>query len=88
MPRDEFERLERRWRERPLFLERPSDKPRWLLVAVLLALGLLLGMAAIEPSAPGRLLDRFTGTPGDAPGDQAARANPAGLRIPAVPAAR
>jgi hypothetical protein len=40
MPRDEFERLERRWREQPLFLPRRRRLPRWplvLLVAVLAA---------------------------------------------------
>jgi hypothetical protein len=40
MPRDEFDRLERRWRKRPLFLPRRQRVPRWplaLLVAVLVA---------------------------------------------------
>jgi hypothetical protein len=40
MPRDEFERLERRWREQPLFLPRRRRLPRWssvLLVAALAA---------------------------------------------------
>jgi len=39
MPRDEFERLERRWRKQPLFLRRRS--PRWPLVM------LVAGLAAV-----------------------------------------
>jgi hypothetical protein len=45
MPRDEFERLERRWREQPLFLPRRRRLPRWPLVLLAVLAAVLLGQA-------------------------------------------
>jgi len=82
MPKDDFERLERRWRERPLFLERPSRRPLWVLFALLLAMGMLLGFAAIDPPGPNTLFDRLTNAPAKAPAEQTAHATPTRHRIP------
>jgi hypothetical protein len=60
VPKDEFERLERRWRERPLFLEEPRRSPVWTLALLLLCLGVFLGFAAVGPSGLDRLVARFT----------------------------
>jgi hypothetical protein len=67
MPRDEFERLERRWRERPLFLEPPPRRPLSLAVALLVAVIVFLGVTAVGlPAAEGLLASLL------APGPEAA----------------
>ncbi len=72
MPKDEFELLERRWRERPLFLERRSrGAPMWVLVLLALGVTLLLGMAAIEPDSRERLVERVMSIPGEMAVDDA-----------------
>ncbi len=43
MPRDDFARLERRWREQPLFLPRRRHLPLWPLVIALLCVAVTLG---------------------------------------------
>jgi len=88
MPKDDFERLERRWRERPLFLERPSRKPFWVLLVLLLAVGLLLGFAAIDPPSPDAIFDRLTKTPAETPPEQTAHVPPNRLRIPLATSGR
>jgi len=49
MPRDDFARLERRWRERPLFLARRRRLPRWPWRVVLLALAGALSFSLLAP---------------------------------------
>jgi hypothetical protein len=49
MPRDEFERLERRWREQPLFLPRRRRLPWWPL-ALFLAV-LVVALVGQQPTA-------------------------------------
>jgi hypothetical protein len=89
MPRDEFERLERRWRERPLFLERPSRRPLWALVLLMAAVGLLLlGFAAVGPPGPNTVIDRFTGLPAQTPSEQTASAAHERAKVPLTPAGR
>jgi hypothetical protein len=61
MPKDEFERLERRWRERPLFLDPPRRGPRWLLLLLLLLVGAFLGLAAIGPGPAERFIGELAG---------------------------
>jgi len=82
MPKDDFERLERRWRKRPLFLKRRSHKPVWVLVMLLLAVGLLLGFAAIDPTSPDGLFERLTKGPAATLPEQTAHAVPDRPRIP------
>jgi hypothetical protein len=48
MPRDEFARLERRWRERPLFLPRRRRLARWPLLLALLAGAGTLASALVD----------------------------------------
>jgi hypothetical protein len=48
VPKDEFEQLERRWRERPLFIEERRRGPIWLMSTLLVALAVLLVFALID----------------------------------------
>jgi len=88
MPKDDFERLERRWRARPLFLERRSRKPLWVFVMLLLAVGLLLGFASIDPPSPNALFDRLTKGTAATPSEQIAYAVSSRFRIPLIPGGR
>jgi hypothetical protein len=84
MPRDDFERLERRWRERPLFLDRPSRKPLWLLLALLAAVGLLLGVVAVDPPSAQRVVEGLTTSPPDSPSEKTAQTTPAPHGAPPI----
>lgn len=48
MPRDDFARLERRWREQPLFLPRRRRLPLWPVVVALLVLAGGLGSVLLD----------------------------------------
>jgi hypothetical protein len=48
MPRDDFTSLERRWRERPLFLPRRRRLPLWPAIIALPALAAGLGWALLD----------------------------------------
>jgi hypothetical protein len=61
MPRDDFARLERRWRERPLFLPRRRRLPWWALGAVLVALAATLTLSLLGPRPVERLVDSLGG---------------------------
>lgn len=82
MPKDDFERLERRWRNRPLFLERRSRTPVWVFLMLLLAVGLLLGFAAIDPPGSDGLIERLTKGRAEPLPEQTAHAVPPRLPIP------
>jgi hypothetical protein len=84
MPRDEFERLERRWREQPLFLDRPSRKPLWLLFALLVAVGSLLGAAAVDPPSVKRLVRDLTTSPPGSPSEKTAQTAPRSNGAPPI----
>ena len=87
MPKDDFKRLERRWRERPLFLERPSRRPFWMVMfALLLAAGLLVGIATVGPPGGDSLLPGFAQRPFEIAPDRTAHAVPSGSRRPLTPA--
>ena len=79
MRRDDFARLERRWREQPMFLPRRRRLPRWPLVIALLALAAWLGSALLDRGPLEVLADRFnTAFDADAnPGRPAANATAA-----------
>ncbi|MEA3276645.1 MAG: hypothetical protein U9Q81_15395 [Pseudomonadota bacterium] len=76
MPKDEFERLERRWRKRPLFPRRRSRGPLWLLAGLAITISLLLGLAAIERPSAEQLFHRLMNVGVDAPANQTAHATP------------
>lgn len=80
MPKDEFERLERRWRERPLFLEQPRRKPFRVFAVLALTVGVFLAFAAIGPPATDRPFGRLTSARGDTAGAQAAQTIPVQLK--------
>jgi hypothetical protein len=61
VPKDEFERLERQWRERPLFLERPRRAPVWAFAVLLVGIAVFLAYAALGPVDLGRLAERVMG---------------------------
>ena len=82
MARDEFERLERRWRERPLFSERPKRKPVWILVGLAASVVLLLGIAAVAPPNADQLLDDFVNVRAEPPQSQDAETTQSRLGIP------
>jgi hypothetical protein len=48
VPKDEFEQLERRWRERPLFREEPRRGPIRLISTLLVALAVFLVFAMAD----------------------------------------
>jgi hypothetical protein len=62
MPRDDFARLDRRWREQPLFLPRRRRLPLWSVVIALLALAGGLASTLLDPKQAQGLVAE----PGDA----------------------
>jgi hypothetical protein len=61
MPRDDFARLERRWRERPLFLPRRRRLPWWALGAVFLVLAVTLTSSLLGRKPMHLLVDSLGG---------------------------
>jgi hypothetical protein len=84
MPKDEFERLERRWRERPLFHEPPRRLPVRLLVAVVLAIAVLLGLSAVGLPDADRLLDGLTVVHPEPPAEQTAQTTATRVALPPI----
>ena len=82
MPRDEFERLERRWRERPLFSDRPKRRPVWILAGIAATLILLLGILVLAPPSANQLLDGFVNVRAEPPNDQDPTTTQTQLGIP------
>jgi hypothetical protein len=82
VPKDEFERLERRWREQPLFSERPKHRPFWILIGFVVTLALLLGIAVIGPPSADQFLDDFLNVRAEAPEEQEIKTTQSRLGIP------
>jgi hypothetical protein len=84
MPKDEFEHLERRWRERPLFHEPPRRLPVRLLVAVFLTIAVFLGLSATGLRGAGRLLDGLTAFHPEAPAEQTVHTAATRVALPPI----
>ena len=84
MPKDEFESLERRWRERPLFLEPPKHRPLRLVIGVMLFIAVFLLLSAIGLPGAQRLLERFVTFHPVPPAEQTAQADSTGVSLPPV----
>lgn len=83
MPRDDFARLERRWREQPMFLPRRRRLPIWPLVLTLFAMTAALGATLFDRSQFDGLvtgLEQVFRIDADAPNPKAASTAAAGER--------
>lgn len=81
MPKDEFETLERRWRERPLFLQTPRRRPLRLVLYLTLAIATFLVLAAVGVPSTERLLERFATFSPYPPADHTAQAGSPGVPL-------
>lgn len=66
MPKDDFARLERRWRERPLFGPPRRRRPRLKLAAVLIAVLTLAGLVVVQGPAAVERIARLVDAPAPA----------------------
>jgi len=82
MPRDDFERLERRWRKRSLFHDPPRRRPLRLLAAALAAVVALLAANAIGVPDTRRLLDVLTVFRTEVPDQQPVQTTAARIALP------
>lgn len=81
MPRDEFERLERRWRERPLFLQEPPRSRLWILAVLILAAGIVLGLAASADPTTRQLIGQLMEAESEPPAPQSSQLTPTHLDL-------
>jgi hypothetical protein len=82
MPKDEFESLERRWRERPLFLNPPKRRPVRLVIVTMVVIAVVLWLSATGLPEAERLLEPFVDHQPDPPAGQTAQAASSSVALP------